>query len=63
MADRPMIADIQTFRWLGCETMHLDQVVTTPCGHVIVGCYGGHSAAGADRNEDACLVWCAADGR
>jgi hypothetical protein len=54
--------DIHTFRWLGSDPMHLDAPATTLCRHVVVGCYGGHTAAGADRNEDGALVWCASDG-
>jgi serine/threonine protein phosphatase PrpC len=32
------------------------------CGGVVTGCYGGDTGAGAVRNEDGALVWCAADG-
>jgi hypothetical protein len=28
----------------------------------VIGCYGGRTAAGATRNEDGALVWCAGDG-
>lgn len=55
-------ADIATFRWLGAEAMHLDTPTVANCGRVTIGCYGGATRAGADRNEDAALVWCARDG-
>jgi hypothetical protein len=54
--------EIRRFRWLGSEAPHLDVPVVARCGHVVIGCYGGHTEAGADRNEDGALVWCAGDG-
>jgi serine/threonine protein phosphatase PrpC len=53
---------ILSFRWLGSEAPHLDTPVITTCRDVVIGCYGGHTGAGASRNEDGALVWCAADG-
>lgn len=29
---------------------------------MVIGCYGGNTSAGAHKNEDAALVWCATDG-
>jgi len=52
---------IASWHWLGSQNMHLDVPNTTSCGKVIIGCYGGHTKAGADRNEDGALVWCADD--
>jgi hypothetical protein len=52
-----------SFRWLGSDAPHLDAPFTTTCRDVVIGCYGGCTAAGASRNEDGALVWCAADGR
>jgi hypothetical protein len=46
------------FRWLGSDVSHLDAPAITRCGEVVIGCYGGHTAAGAARNEDGALVWC-----
>jgi serine/threonine protein phosphatase PrpC len=42
--------------------MHLDKPIIALCRHVVVGRYGGNSRAGARRNEDGALIWCAADG-
>lgn len=53
---------IERAYWLGAETMHLDAPSISQCGPIVLGCYGGNTLAGADRNEDAALVWCAADG-
>ncbi len=55
------MSPIRTFRWLGRDEPHLDAPAITPCGHVVIACYGGCTAAGATRNEDGALVWCAAD--
>src|SRR5712692_6912133 len=52
----------RTFRWLGSDAPHLDAPVLTTCRDVVIGCYGGCTAAGATRNEDGALVWCAEDG-
>ena len=50
------------FRWVGSEEMLLDTPDVTTCGDVVIGRYGGHTSAGADKNEDGALVWCASDG-
>lgn len=55
-------ADVATFRWLGAEALHLDAPAVSLCGRIAIGCYGGAIRSGADRNEDAALVWCARDG-
>lgn len=52
---------ILAFRWLGSDALHLDKPFVARCGHVVVGCYGGNTSAGAYKNEDAALVWCAED--
>jgi protein phosphatase 2C-like protein len=52
---------ILSFRWLGSEAPHLDTPVINACREVVIGCYGGCTAAGATRNEDGALVWCAPD--
>ncbi len=51
-----------TFRWVGSEAMYLDTPDVVGCGPVVIGRYGGSSRAGADRNEDGALVWCAPNG-
>src|SRR5579863_1290383 len=50
------------FRWVGSEEMLLDTPDVTACADVVIGRYGGHTGAGADKNEDGALVWCASDG-
>ena len=53
---------VHTFSWLGSDEMHLDRPVVDLCRDVIIGRYGGRVSAGANKNEDGALVWCAADG-
>jgi hypothetical protein len=55
-------SELIRYRWLGGEAMHLDEVSVDTCGQVVIGCYGGSTTAGAEKNEDGALVWCAADG-
>lgn len=57
-----MLSSVHRFRWLGRDAPHLDAPVITTCGDMVIGCYGGHTGAGATRNEDGALAWCAADG-
>lgn len=52
-------ASIAAFRWHGGEEQFLNQVVIATCGRVVIGRYGGSTEAGADKNEDGALVWCA----
>lgn len=54
--------DVAAFRWLGAEAPHLDAPEVSVCGQVTIGRYGGATRAGAERNEDAALVWCAGGG-
>ncbi|MGQ0601007.1 MAG: protein phosphatase 2C domain-containing protein [Anaerolineales bacterium] len=49
------------FDWLGSRAPYLDTPWVMHCGTVIIGCYGGNSQAGARHNEDAALIWQAAD--
>ena len=46
-----------SFRWLGDEAMHLDTPQITSVGPMLLGCYGGCVGAGANKNEDAALLW------
>ena len=41
--------------------MQLDTPAIDLCGDVVIGRYGGRVSAGANKNEDGALVWCAAD--
>lgn len=43
--------------WVGSSKTYIDQPTITPLHHITVGRYGGHSLAGANKNEDGCLVW------
>src|SRR5687767_6392421 len=42
--------------------MHLDTPAVDICGDVVIGRYGGRTSAGANKNEDAALVWRDPDG-
>jgi len=53
---------IHTHTWLGSQELYLDTPTVTVCRQAVIGCYGGNRRAGADKNEDAALVWCADDG-
>jgi Protein phosphatase 2C len=48
----------RSFRWVGSEAAFLDQPTVAECGSVVIGRYGGRTAAGAHANEDGALVWC-----
>ena len=53
---------IHSYRWLGAEAPCLDTPTIERCERVVIGSYGGNTRACADKNEDAALVWVAADG-
>src|SRR5439155_441804 len=42
----------------GSVSSYLDTPFVTGSGRVVVGCYGGHTGTGADKNEDGALAWC-----
>jgi hypothetical protein len=48
---------------VGSEAPLLDAPTVGSCGRVVSGRFGGHTGAGAEKNEDGALVWCAEDGR
>jgi hypothetical protein len=54
--------DPHALRWLGSAAMHLDTPTIKRCDRVVIGCYGGNTGAGANKNEDAAHVWAATDG-
>jgi hypothetical protein len=63
MPDAPVPpGGLASFRWTGGEQMLLDTPTVSRCGRVVIGRYGGHTGAGATKNEDGALVWCAGDG-
>ena len=45
------------FIWTGHQHPHLDVPHIDQCGHVVLGCYGGNSAAGAKKNEDSAFIF------
>jgi hypothetical protein len=53
---------VRHYRWLGVTAPCLDTPVVAACGPLVIGQYGGHSGAGATKNEDGALVWAAGDG-
>ena len=56
------MGDVETFRWLGSDDLHLDKPGVYTCGRMQIGLYGGNTRAGANKNEDAALAWCSDDG-
>ncbi|MEA2573534.1 MAG: hypothetical protein QOH93_832 [Chloroflexia bacterium] len=62
MPDTSKVGNVDTFRWLGSDEMHLDKPGVFTCGRVRIGLYGGNTEAGATKNEDAALVLCSGDG-
>lgn len=43
-------------RWLGNDSMCLDEIMIKNCDEVYMGCYGGNTEAGANKNEDGALI-------
>ena len=48
-------------RWSGADAPYLDTPHVQRCGPLVLGCYGGTTQVGADKNEDAALIWSAPD--
>ncbi|MEK3762885.1 protein phosphatase 2C domain-containing protein [Paenibacillus sp. FSL P4-0338] len=44
------------FSWLGSEERYLDHPATSTLNRMVIGRYGGNTAAGADKNEDGAYV-------
>ena len=63
MAEKHTRVKVHKHRWLGSQLPHLDRPAIVVCGNVVIGCYGGNTSAGAHKNEDAALVWCAQNPR
>lgn len=51
-----------TFQWTGSDMPFLDAPNVAQCRSVVIGRYGGSTASGAHKNEDAALVFAAPDG-
>lgn len=62
MSDQLPRHGIHTCTWLGQHMPSFDRPTTRRCGALVLGCYGGNTSAGARTNEDAALLWSAADG-
>jgi len=52
---------MESYAWRGSVEPCLDRPELTALGRVSVGRYGGNSGFGANKNEDAALVWSGAD--
>ncbi len=52
---------MDSYVWRGSAEPCLDRPELTAIGRVSVGRYGGNSGFGANKNEDAALVWSGAD--
>lgn len=48
---------MEEFDWVGSEEHFVDQPDVWKMEKMIVGRFGGNSAAGQTKNEDACLAW------
>ncbi|MEW4326814.1 protein phosphatase 2C domain-containing protein [Rossellomorea marisflavi] len=49
---------MREWSWVGSDDTKVDEkdILTFPNG-IVVGCFGGNSKAGANKNEDAALLW------
>ncbi|QUL56246.1 protein phosphatase 2C domain-containing protein [Paenibacillus tritici] len=47
---------IHKFSWVGSDEMYLDHPTTYAHKSMVIGRYGGNTAAGADKNEDGAYV-------
>lgn len=45
------------FSWVGSEETYIDQPDIQQLHHIVLGRFGGNSAAGQFKNEDGCLIW------
>ncbi|AIQ56927.1 protein phosphatase 2C domain-containing protein [Paenibacillus borealis] len=51
-----MEREIFKFSWVGSDEMYLDHPATVTYKSMVIGRYGGNTAAGADKNEDGAYV-------
>lgn len=42
----------EQFSWVGSEERYLDHPITSTLNRMVIGRYGGNTAAGANKNED-----------
>ncbi len=45
------------FHWVGSQNHFIDTLSVQQQGNIMIGRFGGNSAAGQTKNEDGCLVW------
>lgn len=55
-------SDVLSFRWIGDNPPYIDTPHVERCGDVLIGAYGGASAGGGFKNEDAAYVMCHLEG-
>jgi hypothetical protein len=47
----------QEYSWVGSQENFVDQIDIHRINHIVLGRFGGNSAAGQYKNEDGCIVW------
>jgi hypothetical protein len=45
------------FSWVGSQENLVDEINIQKINHLVLGRFGGNSAAGQYKNEDGCIVW------
>lgn len=63
MSANQSVDGIIEYKWSGSINKYVDEPHIAVVSEVIVGLYGGNSSAGAEKNEDAALVWVQRDRR
>jgi hypothetical protein len=53
---------VHRLTWLGRDAPYLDKPNVLTCGPVVLGVYGGNTAVGAEKNEDAAFILAPEDG-
>ena len=46
------------YSWVGSQKNYVDEINVLQINNVVLGRFGGNSAAGQYKNEDGCIVWC-----
>ncbi|MEK3713440.1 protein phosphatase 2C domain-containing protein [Paenibacillus sp. FSL R7-0333] len=54
--------EVHKFSWVGSGEMYLDHPATSRLNRMVIGRYGGNTAAGAEKNEDGVYVLSELDG-
>ncbi|MEH7387847.1 protein phosphatase 2C domain-containing protein [Bacillus sp. JJ1521] len=45
------------YHWVGSQNHFIDTLSVQKQGNIMIGRFGGNTAAGQSKNEDGCLVW------